>query len=170
MGQNIVLIGFMGSGKSAVSRELSHFLKRELLSTDALIEKNEGSSIPEIFEKAGEAYFRKVEKEAVFLASQQENVIIDCGGGVILDADNFSNLKKTGITIYLCTSPDEIYTRVKNSTHRPLLNVDDPKAKIKEILDARRSLYEQADLIIDTDGKSIQEVCNSIITNINNSK
>ncbi|MFC1510076.1 shikimate kinase [Candidatus Omnitrophota bacterium] len=168
--RNIVLVGFMGSGKSAVSRQLAELMKREMVSTDALIEKKEGRAITEIFSQSGEAYFRQVEKDVISETVELKGSILDCGGGVILDPDNLVNLKKSGITIYLRTSPDVIYARVKSSTHRPLLAVADPKTKIKEILDARKDLYEQADIIVDTDGKDVKQVCNNIIININNYK
>jgi shikimate kinase len=161
--KNIVLVGFMASGKTLISNKLAQLLQRDVVSTDNLIEKKDGRPITEIFQGSGETHFRALEKEAVREVSAKEGLILDCGGGVVLDPENISNLKKTGIIIYLSTSPEVIWERVKGKKHRPLLNVEDPKAKIRELLEARRPYYEQADHIVDTNGKSVEQVCSEIM-------
>jgi len=158
----------MGAGKSGVSQKLAELLKRESVSTDELIEAKEGRTITEIFKVDKEAYFRKVEKEVVTQVSQQENLIIDCGGGVVLDPENIAHLKKQGDVFYLKASPEEIYQRIKSETHRPLLHADDPKKVIEELLAKRESFYEQADYIIDTNGRSMDVVCQEIIALVKN--
>ncbi len=161
--RNIYLVGFMGAGKSTIAKELSKQLGYELLSTDALIVDREGKEITDIFKDEGEIYFRKVEKEVVNSVSQKTKVIIDCGGGIVLDPENISNLKKRGIVIYLSATPESIFSRVKDHTHRPLLNVDDPMRVIIDLLGKRQPFYEQANYIINTDNRSIQDVCLEII-------
>ncbi len=160
---NIILIGFMGVGKSTVAQRLGELLNKEVVSTDILIEKEEGRSIPEIFKSSGEPYFRKIETKIVKQISSRHNLIIDCGGGVVLNPENVSNLKKNGILICLTASVDIIYERVKFDTNRPLLKVADPKKEIRRLLEFRMPFYNQADYIVPTDKKTIDEVCAAII-------
>jgi shikimate kinase len=161
--KNVILIGFMGSGKSMTASRLSKILGRKVISTDKLIEKREGRSISKIFDESGESYFRKVERKIVAEVSRQTGVILDCGGGVVLDAENRVNLKKNGILIYLSASPDSIYKNIKNRAHRPLLNVKDPRARIAKLLEERKPLYEQADVVIDADHKSIDQITEEVL-------
>jgi len=161
--KNIVLIGFMGSGKSLVSSKLAEILKRKVVSTDELIEEREGRPITEIFKESGETHFREIEKKIVKQVSEAKNIVIDCGGGVVLNQDNIVNLKEKGVLVYLSASAKSIYENIKDKTHRPLLNVNDPEEKIGELLDQRKSLYEQADMVIETDGKSTEQICGEIV-------
>jgi len=167
MPSNIVLIGFMGAGKTVLARHLSARLKRKVISTDEQIIEREQKSIEDIFREDGEPYFREIEKAVVQEAAQKHNVIIDCGGGVILDPANISALKKTGVIFYLSATPSEIYRRIKDQTHRPLLHVDDPLRQIEDLLKQRACFYAQADHAISTDGKSPQMVCQDIIDVMN---
>ena len=153
----------MGSGKSMTANRLSEILGRKVISTDKMIEEREGRPISRIFDESGEPYFRKVEKEIVAEVSQRSGVILDCGGGVVLDAQNRANLKKNGILIYLSASPDSIYKNIKNRAHRPLLNVKEPRARIAELLEEREPLYEQADFIIDADHRSIDQITKDVL-------
>ncbi|MFA5260733.1 MAG: shikimate kinase [Candidatus Omnitrophota bacterium] len=159
---NIVLIGFMGAGKSSVSQHLSVKLKRQVVSTDDFIVKREGRPITEIFAQSGETYFRAVEKKIVSEIAAKEGVIIDCGGGVVLDPENLASLKQRGIVFYLFATHEKIYQRIKDQTHRPLLNVPDPVARLEELLTKRQAFYEQADYIIDTNDNDWQRVCEEI--------
>ncbi len=165
--KNIVLIGFMGSGKSLTSNKLAKTLERKVFSTDSMIEKREGRSITEIFRDSGEAYFRKLEKEVVKEASSQNGIILDCGGGVVLDPENMSELKKNGLVFYLSAPSARIYANIKNQKHRPLLDVADPLAKIEELLAKRRPYYEKADVIIDAD-KPIDAMAEDILKVLRN--
>ena len=160
--RNIVVVGFMGTGKSAVGRLLADKLNREFLELDDIIEKREGISIKEIFEKKGEPYFRDIEKEAVKEASQKQGLVISAGGGAIIDEENFANLKKSSIIVCLEASPDVILKRTKGNTCRPLLNVPDPKKKIEELLQKRAPYYKKTDLSINTDTLTIEEVVEKI--------
>ena len=148
--QNIVLTGFMGVGKSVVSKELSARLKRERVSSDEWIEQKEGRSIKDIFRDKGENYFRALEKKAIEELSPRRNLIIDCGGGVVLRQENVDRLKKNGIIFCLTATPDVIYQRIKDQKDRPLLNVHDPRTKIAQLLKQREPYYNQADHTLDT--------------------
>ncbi|MFC1621531.1 shikimate kinase, partial [Candidatus Omnitrophota bacterium] len=132
--KNIVLVGFMGTGKTVVAKLLAQKLKREFLELDAIIEEREDMSIKDIFEKKGEPYFRKIEKEVVKEASQKQDIVISAGGGAIIDEENFKALKPNSIIICLQASPDTIMQRTKGNVCRPLLNVPDPKKKIEDLL------------------------------------
>ena len=114
--KNICLVGFMGAGKTTIAQALSHKMQRQVISTDALIIEKEGREINDIFQKDGEAYFRKVEKDVVKEISGYGGVIVDCGGGIVLDSENISRLKQNGIIFYLSATPETIYKRVKNQT------------------------------------------------------
>jgi len=165
--KNIVLIGFMGSGKSMVSKRLGVLLSREIFSTDKMIEEEEGRSVSSIFEESGEEYFRTKEKEAVGKVSKLKGVILDCGGGIVLDQANIDKLKENGYLIYLSATPEFIYEQVKHKKNRPLLDVDDPKAKIKELLELRKAQYAQADQTVISDGKTIEQICDHIMEILN---
>lgn len=153
----------MGAGKSMVARELSSRTKRKMISTDQLIEQKEKRSIKDIFSQSGEAYFRQLEKDAVREVSGMEGVIIDCGGGVVLAAENLASLKKKGVVFYLKATPEVILSRVKNAAHRPLLKGLNPEATIRELLEKREPLYTQADHTIDCNAPSIDPVCRKIL-------
>src|SRR3972149_7672422 len=111
---NIVLVGFMGTGKSVVGKKLAKVLKRELVDTDKLIEKKAGKPIPDIFSENGEPYFRELESKVIEDISKKEKCIIITGGGVVLREENITNLKKNGVIICLNASPKIIYERVKH--------------------------------------------------------
>lgn len=163
MSKNLVLIGFMGAGKSAVGRALAARLKQDFVDLDVVIEEREKRPIAQIFQDSTEAYFRQAEKAAVKEFCQKENQVIACGGGVVLDKGNMENLKQKGIIFYLKTDPEAILQRTKDYPHRPLLNAADPEKKIEELLIARRPFYEQADFIVDTSKKSIDQVVEEIL-------
>jgi len=160
--KNIVLIGFMGAGKSVAAQELKKRLNRKVVSTDAAIEAQEGRPITDIFRDSGEEYFRRLERDCVVKLSEQSNLIMDCGGGIFLDPQNILQLKKSGIVFYLSASPETIEARTKGTKHRPLLNTADSKSVIVELLAKRKPYYEQADYVIDTDHKTNEQVCDEI--------
>lgn len=160
--KNIVLIGLMGSGKSSSGQALAKMLKREIFSTDEIIEHHEAKPISQIFEEHGEAYFRQLEKELVKDLVKKKDAVIDCGGGVFVNEENRKNLKQNGIVIYLSGSVDTLYNRVKARTHRPLLQVEDPKKKLTDLLNEREKFYKEAHLTFKTDGKTPQEVAEDI--------
>jgi shikimate kinase len=161
--KNIVFIGFMGSGKTTISTALAKKLGRDLFSTDSIIELEEAKVITEIFEKSGEAYFRKLEKDLVKNLSRKENVVIDCGGGVVLDSKNIENLKKNGVVFFLKASPKFIYEQVKGKKDRPLMNVEDPLKEIQKMLEDRASCYAVADYTINSEDPNIDGIVDKIL-------
>jgi len=165
MKSNIVLIGFMATGKSAVGRLAAERLNRRFVETDALIEQKSGRMIPQIFAADGEAGFRKIEIVVVEEVSRGRGQVIACGGGVVVNNINIERLKADGIIIYLTAKPEVIINRVKaDSARRPLLEVADPAEKARQLLAARRPLYESAaDITIDTSDLSVSEVAETII-------
>jgi len=160
---NIVLVGFMGTGKTAVAKRVANTLKMDYVSMDSIIEDREGLSINEIFAQKGEEYFRKVEKAVAKELSEKDNIVIDAGGGVVLDEENVSALKKTAKIICLTASVEAIYQRTKRHKHRPLLKVEDPKQKIEELLKLRAPYYNKIDIKIDTTIKSLPEVVQEVV-------
>ncbi|MGB9613121.1 MAG: shikimate kinase [Candidatus Margulisiibacteriota bacterium] len=161
---NIVLIGFMGVGKSEVGQRLARELAMNFLDTDELIEKTEGRSINEIFKTEGEEYFRNLETEVLETLQDYDNFVLSTGGGMVLREENVSLLKNLGPLILLWADPEVVYERIKEQTHRPLLNVPDPKEEIKKILDFRSPIYNRvADFKVDTSFKTAEEVVLEIL-------
>ncbi|WP_024864434.1 shikimate dehydrogenase [Butyrivibrio sp. FCS014] len=167
--RNIILEGFMGSGKTTVSQLLSDKLDLDLMDTDEAIETTEGRSISDIFAEDGEEAFRKMETELLetIVKDHWRDMVISLGGGLPLREENRSLLKEAGKVIYLKASPETVYERIKGDTTRPLLQCEDPLSKIKELQAARSDLYDAAaDLVIDTDGKSPEEITQDILNGL----
>lgn len=161
--KNIILVGFMGTGKTAVGKELAKKLKMKFIDMDDIIKKREGMKISDIFEQKGEPYFRDVEKEVAREVSKQSNLVIAAGGGAVIDKENIKNLKSNGIMICLNASPDKILERTKRYAHRPLLNVPEPSKRVWELLAKRAQYYARADYQIDTTNLTIDEVVQKIL-------
>ena len=166
--KNIALIGFMGTGKTVVAKELAKRLKLRYVSTDALIEEHEGLPITDIFSKKGEPYFRDVESGVARDVANESGVVVDAGGGIILRDENVSALKRNCVLICLTATPDKIMERTKGHRHRPLLNVADPKARVEELLKLRAPFYAKADHQIDTSNIPISAVVDKILKVIKN--
>lgn len=168
--EHIVLIGFMGSGKSTVGFRLSYKLKKCLIDTDKLIEQREGMTIAEMFAGKGEAYFRQKETECLnSMFHELGSRIISLGGGTPMREENRAIIKKLGKVIYLQASPETIFERVKHDTTRPLLQCEDPQAKIRTLLKERNPIYESvADIVICVDGKGMPEVVQEIVEAVQN--
>lgn len=160
--KNIVLVGFMGTGKSSVGKVLAQKLCRPLIDVDSYIEEKEKRKIREIFKKDGEAVFRAMEKEAIRLLSFPGGSVMTTGGGAVLDAENRRVLKGSGIVVALLAKPETIFERVKNSRNRPLLAGEDMLGEIKTLLEQRRPFYQEADLFFETDGKTPTQVAEMI--------
>ena len=164
MTANIVLTGIMGCGKSTVGKLLSKQLKNYIfVDTDDVIVDLEGMTIPEIFSKKSEQYFRNLEEGVIEELSQEENLIIALGGGVFESEKNRNNLLESGDVIYLKTDLDTIYERIKSDKNRPLLNCENPKEKLKTLMDNREQNYLKADYIIETDNKTPEDIVGEII-------
>jgi shikimate kinase len=160
--KNIILVGFMGSGKTTIAMKLSHLLGMRYISTDDLIEKREKRTINEIFMKDGEEYFRNVESEALRDVCSMENVIIDLGGGGVLRDENWEYMRASGIVISLKADASAIMERTKKYKHRPLLNVEDPKQKILNLMAGRESFYAKADDCVDTGKLTVKQAVDKI--------
>lgn len=161
--KNIVLIGFMGTGKSTVGKILAKKMSRALVDIDHRIEEREKRKISEIFEKEGEEYFRRLEKEMIRDTASHSGQVITTGGGAVLDAENFAALKSSGFLVALTASPETIYQRVKDTRHRPLLKSPDLMAEIRRLLEIRMPVYKKADLCFTSDGKSGAQVAEQIL-------
>lgn len=160
---NIVLTGFMASGKSTVGKRLSEILNRPFVDTDALIEEKTGMKIAEIFDKYGENHFRELEKETVREASGKDGIVIATGGGVVIADENRSNLRKNGDIINLCPEIGVIHTRLKNDLTRPLARskeIDEISARFE----ARKKYYDDCDFQIKiTQDTDVETICNEIL-------
>jgi shikimate kinase len=160
---NIYLVGFMATGKTAVGRELAKKKKWQFVDLDELIELREKRTIADIFAKEGEPYFRQLEKRLLKEVAVEKKFVIACGGGIVIDKDNIKIMKNTGIIICLSASPEAILKRATGYAHRPLLNVREPREQIDLLLKMRAPYYALADKTIDTSGISIKEVVHKII-------
>jgi shikimate kinase len=161
---NIVLTGFMASGKTAVGRQLAQRRGMSYLDIDATIEKDTGLSIAMIFEKRGERAFRDLETAAVKCAAMLDNFVIATGGGVVLRQENMIELRRAGKIIYLSATPEVLLKRVGNASTRPLLAKEKDKlGKIREMLAQREPFYRECDLAIDTSALGVAEVIDIII-------
>lgn len=166
--RNVMLIGFMGTGKSTVAKMLGSRWGFEVVEMDALIEEREGRSINEIFAEHGEAYFRDVETSLLKEAAEKEQVVVSCGGGIVLREENIRVMKEHGTVVLLSAEPGTVYGRVCGNTDRPLLKNHMSVEKIAEMMESRREAYQKAaDLTIVTDGKSTEEICDEAAVRIN---
>lgn len=167
MDKNLMLIGFMGTGKTTVSSALSKITGLEEVDMDKYIVEKEGMSIPEIFDKFGEAGFREKETEALKEIQQTKGKLVSCGGGVVLKDENVEIMKDGGVILLLTASPEVIFDRVKDNTDRPILNADMSLEHVKKLMDARRERYEYAaDITINTDHSDRVRTCYDILRNI----
>lgn len=160
---NIYLVGFMGTGKTTVAKALAKSLNKKFIDLDDMIVERERRSIREIFAKKGESYFRRIEKLTLNSVAEQKDLVVACGGGIVIDPENIEKMKSTGLIICLEASPEEILNRTKHYRHRPLLNVENPLKRIIQLLKIREPFYKKADLTIDTTGSSVSEVVKKIL-------
>jgi 3-dehydroquinate synthase len=160
---NVVLVGFMGTGKTSIGMELSRLTGMPFVDTDEIISRAEQRSVPAIFREHGEAYFRGMEREVVAAVALRSGVIVATGGGVMQDAANVKALRASGTIIWLKTEPEVIMRRTMSENgSRPLLNVDDPLKEIKRLLALRKANYAQADITMDTSYASVGETASDI--------
>ena len=161
---NIVLIGFMGAGKTSISEYLKTLFAMDVIEMDQIIAEREGMSIPDIFEVHGEQYFRDLETNLLIEMQSRKNVVISCGGGTPLRECNVVEMKKNGRVVLLTASPETIFDRVKDSHDRPVIENNKNVPFIADLMEKRRAKYEAAaDIIINTDGKSLIEVCEELV-------
>ncbi|MDD5428932.1 MAG: shikimate kinase [Candidatus Omnitrophica bacterium] len=160
--KNIVLVGFMGTGKTTIATQLANKLGMRYVSTDSLIEEREKRTINEIFTKSGEDYFRDVESAVIGEISRMDGQVIDAGGGAVIREENMANFRSNGVVICLTADEQTIMERTKKYKHRPLLNVEDPKLKIRSLLAKRAPFYAKADHFIDTGKFTARQVIEKI--------
>ncbi|MEF9945749.1 MAG: shikimate kinase [Lachnospiraceae bacterium] len=164
---NIVLIGFMGTGKSAVAHYLHKTYGMDVIEMDQLIEQQEGISIPEMFHTYGEEYFRNLETRVLTELQEQNNYVISCGGGAVLREENIKAMKKNGRVVLLVAEPSTILERVKGTNHRPLLEGKQNIAFITKFMEQRFESYEAAaDVVIHTDGKNVRDIGEELIAKL----
>lgn len=165
---NIILIGFMGCGKTSIGIRLSYRMHKTLIDTDKMIEKLKNITVSEIFEQDGEEAFRQMETESLQkLLEEADNKIISAGGGLPLRSENRELLRKLGKVVYLRVTAETVCQRLADDTSRPLLQGEDQYIRVSELLKKRSSVYESAaDVIIDVDGKTFEEVMDEIIGNM----
>lgn len=166
---NVFLIGFMGSGKSTVASCLAKNYGMKIIDMDQLIVEREGMSIPDIFAKKGEQYFRGVETSLLIEIQGQQHKVVSCGGGVVLREENVQAMKKCGQVVLLNAKPETILERVRDDDNRPLLRGNKNVKFIRDMMEKRQPKYEAAaDFVVDTDGKSADMICKEIFEKIEN--
>lgn len=163
--KNIILIGFMACGKSSVGRRLSQALDLEFLDTDELIEQKAGITIADIFATQGEAAFRAMETECLkdLLSRDSGTFVLSVGGGLPIREENRKLLSQIGEVIYLKVSAETVFIRVRNDTTRPLLQTQNPRGRIMDLMGARKQFYEDAaDYVLEADNKSFDTIIEEI--------
>jgi shikimate kinase len=164
MPRRIFLIGPMGSGKTAVGRQLARMLNLTFYDSDVEIEQRTGVDIPYIFEREGEAGFRQREREIIEALTALDDVVLATGGGAVLLPENRECLHTRGCAVYLQTSIEQQLERTKHGKHRPLLYTADREARLRELMKIRAPLYEStAHLVVPTDGRQVRGVAEDII-------
>lgn len=160
--RNLALIGLMGAGKSTVGRILAERLRFEFVDTDALIEKQAGLLVSEIFERHGEPHFRELERGMVAELAGRDRTVMATGGGLGANPDHLASLKTHALVCYLCASPEKLFERVRYASHRPLLQDPDPLGRLRTLLAAREPVYRQADVLVSTDWRQPGETAQQI--------
>lgn len=160
---NLALVGFMGTGKSSIGQIVADQLHFEFLDTDSLIEKRAGKSITEIFAQNGEAMFRELECQLVEELAERKKIVISTGGGLVVNPANLAGLQTHALIVCLWASPEIIWERIREQTHRPLLQAPDPLEKIRELLAQRAPFYRAADVLINTGCRSPREVAQQVL-------
>lgn len=165
--KNVFLIGPMGAGKSTIGRQLSNLLKMPFKDSDHEIIARTGASIPLIFEIEGEEGFRKRESAMIDELSHLDGVVMATGGGAVLLEENRKVLKERGAVIYLYASLDQLFERTSRDRNRPLLQTENPRARLEEIMTQREPIYQElADIIVHTDDRSVRSVVKELIVRL----
>lgn len=164
MKKHIYLIGFMGTGKSTVSKALHKLLSFREIDMDARIEEEQQMKISDIFAQYGEAYFRDLETACFATIAKEDAGIISCGGGAVLRQENVACMKKNGTIVLLTATPETVYSRVKHSTNRPILNGNMNVEYISQLMEKRQNAYASAyDIAVATDGKDPMAIAREIL-------
>lgn len=166
---NIYFVGMMGAGKTTIGRHLARRLKKRFVDCDHEIEARTGVRVPVIFDIEGESGFRRRESEVLLRLSEEHDLVLATGGGAVLDPQNRKRLAETGLVVYLCAMPDELYARTRLDRNRPLLQVADPLAKIRELHAQRDPLYREiADVVLEGAGRAPLAVARQLDREIRN--
>ena len=160
---NLALVGFMGTGKSSVGQLVAAQLHFRFADTDELIEARAGKTISAIFTGEGEPQFREYERAVVDELKNFHRTVVATGGGLVTNEENLNSLKTHALVICLWAAPETIWERVRNQTHRPLLQASDPLSKIRQLLAEREPFYRRADVLVSTDLRSLKEVVHHVI-------
>ncbi len=164
---NIFLVGPMGAGKSTIGRKLAQALDMEFRDSDREIELRTGADIPLIFELEGESGFRAREKAMIDQLTSGESVVLATGGGAVLDPDNRQHLKERGQVIYLYASVDQQLRRTSRDQNRPLLQTEDPRQRLQDLINQRDPLYREiASMVVNTNGRSVSAVVQEILADL----
>ncbi|MEK6845780.1 MAG: shikimate kinase, partial [Nanoarchaeota archaeon] len=163
---NIYIVGFMGTGKSSIGKQIARERKINFVDLDELIEQRENKSIPDIFREKGEPYFRSLEKKFLEEISRRDKQVVSCGGGIVIAPDNIRLMKETGVIVCLSSKPEAILERTRKFSQRPLLNVSDPLKKIRSLLAERQKFYDQADIFVDTSEISVKQSAAHVLNSL----
>ena len=167
MNHNVFLVGPMGAGKSTIGRQLSTVLKKDFKDSDHEIIARTGASIPLIFEIEGEEGFRKREAAMIDELTRLDDIVLATGGGAVLCDENRQRLKARGVVIYLYASLDQLFERTSRDRNRPLLQTEDPRGRLEQLMTQRDPLYrEVADMVVHTDDRSIKSVVKEILVRL----
>jgi shikimate kinase len=160
---NLYLVGFMGVGKSAVGRKVARELRYRFLDSDHQIEKKAGKMIPAIFAEDGEAAFRQMEREFIESGHSDQGCVVSCGGGLVVEEGMSDLLKEKGVVVCLFASAETVIERTSRNANRPLLNVDHPEERVRQLLAEREPIYMNAGACITTEGRTMTEVVRHVV-------
>jgi shikimate kinase len=160
---NLYLVGFMGTGKTTIGRAAAQRLGFDLVDSDHEIERQKGKTIADIFASEGEAAFRKFEREFVETGHPASRTVVSCGGGLVVQPGMLDLLNARGVVICLHASIETILARTSRHQHRPLLNVDDPDARVRTLYAAREAIYKRAGTVILTDSRSMADIVAHVV-------
>lgn len=161
--KNLVLVGFMGSGKTAIGRRVAERLGLTFVDMDTEIESKAGRKISDLFASEGESYFRYLERRETMELAKKQGQVIATGGGVVLDPDNLKDFGNTGVVVCLWVDAETAFERTQRAAHRPLLEADDRRKKIEDLLAKRMPLYKQIDNVVDTRGRSLETLVEDVM-------
>lgn len=162
--KNLVLVGFMGSGKTSAGQLAAQRLGLQFVDMDAVIEQRTRQTVSQIFETQGEPAFRKIEREVVIDLAARDGLVIATGGGVVLNPDNIRDFSRTGVVISLWVDPRVAFERTKRTSHRPLLATDDDRlSRLESLLKQREPLYKAIKPCLDTSALSVEQQADEIV-------
>lgn len=160
---NLYLVGFMGTGKSTIGRAVAHKLGFLLLDSDHEIERGQGRTIPDIFAQEGEPAFRAMEREFILRGHPAERTVVACGGGLVIQPGMLAALKTRGVVVCLHASIETILDRTSRHRNRPLLEVDDPEARVRTLYAQREPIYNQCGTVILTDARPLHDIAAHVV-------